>query len=53
VEVEFGLTIAANANVIAPNGVISVYGSQKEQTPAIPFYPLVFKVTCSPLSPLI
>ncbi len=43
VEVEFGLNIAANVNVIAPNGVIGVYGSQKEQTPAIPFYPLLFK----------
>jgi NADPH2:quinone reductase len=43
VEVEFGLNIDTDVEVIAPNGVISVYGSQKEQTPTLPFYPLLFK----------
>lgn len=43
IDVEFGANIAVDAEVIAPNGVISVYGSQKEQTPTLPFYALLFK----------
>jgi NADPH2:quinone reductase len=43
VDVEFGLNLAVNIEVIAPNGVMSVYGSQQEQAPTLPFYPLLFK----------
>jgi NADPH2:quinone reductase len=43
VDVEFGMNIHVDADVIAPNGVISIYGSQKEQKPVLPFYPLLFK----------
>lgn len=43
VDVEFGLNMVTNADVIAPNGIVSVYGSQKEQTPVLPVYPLLFK----------
>ncbi len=43
VDVEFGQNIGANADVIAPNGTLAVYGSAKEMTPQIPFGPLLFK----------
>ena len=43
IDVEFGVNIAVDTEVIAPNGVISVYGSQKEQTPTLPFHALLFK----------
>ena len=43
VDVEFGLNIATNAQVIAPNGTISVFGSAQNMSPEIPFGPLLFK----------
>lgn len=43
VEVEFGLNIATDANVIAPNGTIAAYGSAKSMTPELNFGPLLFK----------
>jgi NADPH2:quinone reductase len=43
VEVEFGRNIAADTEVIAPNGRIAAYGSAKEMQPVLPFYPLLFK----------
>jgi len=42
-EVEFGVNIATNAEVIAPNGRIAAYGSAKEMSPTLPFGPLLFK----------
>jgi NADPH2:quinone reductase len=43
VEVEFGLNAAVDAEVIAPNGRITAYGSAKMMQPTLPFYPLMFK----------
>ncbi len=43
VEVEFGLNIAADADIIAPNGRIAAYGSAKDMAPTLPFGPLLFK----------
>ncbi|MEM8656189.1 MAG: NADPH:quinone reductase [Pseudomonadota bacterium] len=43
VEVEFGLNIATDADVIAPNGTIAAYGSAKDMSPTLPFGPLLFK----------
>jgi len=43
VEVEFGKNIAADADMIAENGVICAYGSALEMQPVLPFYPLLFK----------
>ena len=43
VEVEFGKNIATNTAVIAPNGTLVAYGSAKDMTPTLPFYPLMFK----------
>ena len=43
VEVEFGLNIAVDAEVIAPNGRLAVYGSAKDMEPRLPFFPLLFK----------
>ncbi|MGB3245953.1 MAG: NADPH:quinone reductase [Sulfitobacter sp.] len=43
VEVEFGLNIAADADIIAPNGRLAAYGSAKEMSPVLPFGPLLFK----------
>lgn len=43
VEVEFGLNAELDAAVIAENGVICAYGSAGNMTPALPFYPLMFK----------
>jgi len=43
VEVEFGMNAATNAEVIAENGRITAYGSAKNMTPVLPFYPLMFK----------
>lgn len=43
VDVEFGMNIETDAAVIAPNGVISTYGSAKNMTPRIPFGALLFK----------
>ncbi len=43
VEVEFGINIETDTQVIAPNGRIAAYGSVKHQQPVLPFYPLMFK----------
>lgn len=43
IEVEFGVNVAMNAEIIAPNGRLAVYGSAKNMTPALPFFPLLFK----------
>ena len=43
VEVEFGINIAVDTEVIAPNGRIAAYGAAKELSPTLPFYPLLFK----------
>lgn len=43
VECEFGANIATLAEVMAPNGTISAYGSALEMTPTLPFGPLLFK----------
>jgi NADPH2:quinone reductase len=43
VEVEFGINIAVDAEMIAPNGRIAAYGSAKEMSPALAFGPLLFK----------
>jgi len=43
VEVEFGLNINVDAQIIAPNGRIAAYGSAKEMMPNVAFGPLLFK----------
>lgn len=43
VETEFGLNIETDTQCIAPNGRIAAYGSAREMTPTLPFYPLLFK----------
>lgn len=43
IEVEFGLNIETDAEVIAPNGTIAAYGSALDMAPALPFGPLLFK----------
>lgn len=43
IEVEFGLNVGVDAEVIAPNGQLAVYGSAKDMTPTLPFLPLLFK----------
>lgn len=43
VEVEFGMNAETDAEVIAENGRICAYGSALAMTPAMPFYPLMFK----------
>ena len=43
VDVEFGQNAQTNAEVVAENGRINAYGSAREMTPTLPFYPLMFK----------
>lgn len=43
VEVELGENIEVDAEVIAPNGRIAIYGSAKDMAPTLPFFPLLFK----------
>lgn len=43
VEVEFGVNIGTDAEVIAENGCIAAYGSALEMSPNLPFLPLLFK----------
>ncbi len=43
VEVEFGVNVALDTEIIAPNGRLAVYGSAKEMEPKLPFLPLLFK----------
>ena len=42
-EVEFGINIETDAQVIAENGCIAAYGSAREMSPNLPFLPLLFK----------
>lgn len=43
VEVEFGVNIETDAQVIADNGCIAAYGSAQEMSPSLPFVTLLFK----------
>ena len=43
VEVEFGMNVATNSEVIVPNGTMAVYGSARDMAPTLPFGPLLFK----------
>lgn len=43
VEVEFGENAQLDTDVIAENGTITAYGSAKNMSPTLPFYPLMFK----------
>ncbi|TMM51534.1 NADPH:quinone reductase [Sulfitobacter sabulilitoris] len=43
VEVEFGNNIETDAEVIAENGTIAAFGSARDMTPTLPFFPLLFK----------
>ncbi|MGJ8544712.1 MAG: NADPH:quinone reductase [Sulfitobacter sp.] len=43
VEVEYGHNVAVDTQVIAENGTIAAYGSARNMTPELPFYPLMFK----------
>ncbi len=43
VEVEFGGNLQTNLAAIKENGVIAAYASTAQPTPALPFYPLMFK----------
>lgn len=43
VEVEFGQNIEMLAKVICEGGRIVAYGSARDMTPTLPFYPLMFK----------
>lgn len=43
VEVEFGQNVETLSRVIAERGRIVAYGSARELTPTLPFYPLMFK----------
>jgi NADPH2:quinone reductase len=43
VEVEFGQNIEMLAKVITEGGRIVAYGSARDMTPTLPFYPLMFK----------
>lgn len=43
VEVEFGVNIETDAEVIAENGRIAAYGSAQNMAPNLPFLPLLFK----------
>jgi NADPH2:quinone reductase len=43
VEVEFGANAETNTKLIAERGTIAAYGSAKDMSPVVPFYPLMFK----------
>ncbi|MFT5744396.1 MAG: NADPH2:quinone reductase [Paracoccaceae bacterium] len=43
VEVEFGINVDLDTEVIAPNGRLAAYGSAKSLEPTLPFIPLLFK----------
>jgi len=45
VEVEFGGNLAATERMIAESGTIAAYASAGDRTPALPFYPLMFRNT--------
>lgn len=43
VEVEFGKNVETNTRIISERGTIAAFGSAKDMTPVLPFYPLMFK----------
>jgi NADPH2:quinone reductase len=43
VEVEFGINVDLDTQVIAPNGRLAAYGAAKNFEPNLPFIPLLFK----------
>lgn len=43
VEVEFGANLPVSAEIIAEHGIIASYGSEREKTPELRFYDLMFK----------
>lgn len=43
VEVEFGRNADTDTKIIAERGTIAAYGSAKDMSPMLPFYPLMFK----------
>lgn len=43
VEVEFGKNAETNTKIISERGTIAAFGSAKDMTPVLPFYPLMFK----------
>ncbi len=43
IEVEFGQNVETNTKIIAERGTIVAYGSARDMTPTLPFYPLMFK----------
>lgn len=43
IEVKFGMNVETNTRIIAERGTIAAYGSAKDMTPTLPFYPLMFK----------
>jgi len=43
VEVEFGKNAETNTRIISERGTIAAFGSAKDMTPVMPFYPLMFK----------
>lgn len=43
VEVEFGKNVETNTKIISERGTIAAFGSAKDMTPVVPFYPLMFK----------
>ncbi len=50
IEPEFGLNIASDTDMIAPNGTICAYGSALEPAPTLPFMPLMFKAVTMDLA---
>lgn len=45
VEVDFGANIAVTEKIIAECGTVAAYASAAAMTPALPFYPMMFKNT--------
>jgi len=43
IDVEFGVNVAINTQLIKPRGHIVTYGSAQSHTPELPFYGLMFK----------
>jgi len=43
IEVEFGLNVKVDSEVVEPNGTIAAYGSAQSMTPKLNFGPLLFK----------
>lgn len=45
VEVDFGANLAVTEKIIAERGTVTAYASAAAMTPALPFYPMMFKNT--------